>query len=150
MNKFHKRKKATSISNFDSHTNLPHYKLLMVLNRLRDNYFDGGEKNSYGTRCVKSIKDNVICLSKYQVKDAVAYLFLIVISQLALSLPTRLLVFVWGLISCQDFSVLFYYQSKWISKLKNNHLIKTRKLCNILYTDDLSSTVMVENLKVII
>ena len=107
MNKFQKRKRATSISNFDSHTNLPHYKLLMVLNRLRDNYFDGGEKNSYGARCVKSIKDNVICLNKYQVKDAVAYLFLIVISQLALSLPTRLLVFVWGLISF--FGILVFY-----------------------------------------
>ena len=107
MNKFQKRKRATSISNFDSHTNLPHYKLLMVLNRLRDNYFDGGEKNSYGARCVKSIKDNVICLNKYQVKDAVAYLFLTVISQLALSLPTRLLVFVWGLISF--FGILVFY-----------------------------------------
>ena len=28
----------------------------------------------YGARCVKNIKDNVICLNKQQIKDAVAYL----------------------------------------------------------------------------
>ena len=41
--------------------------------------FDGGESKyitviSYGTRWVKNIKDNVICLNKQQIKDAVAYL----------------------------------------------------------------------------
>ena len=53
----------------------------MVLNSLIDFCFDGGEikyitVNNYGVRCIKNIKDNVICLNKQQKKDAVAYLLL--------------------------------------------------------------------------
>ena len=53
----------------------------MVLNSLIDFCFDGGEikyitVNNYGARCIKNIKDNVICLNKQQKKDAVAYLLL--------------------------------------------------------------------------
>ena len=62
-------------------TKLPHNKLLMVLSNFIDFRFDGGEckyitVNSYGARWVKNIKDNVICLNKDQIKDAVAYLLL--------------------------------------------------------------------------
>ena len=79
-----KRRKATSVSTFDFstlYTKLPHNKLLMVLNSLIDFCFDGGEckyitVNNYGARWVKNIKDNVICLNKQQIKDAVAYLLL--------------------------------------------------------------------------
>ena len=53
----------------------------------------------YGARCVKNIKDNVICLNKQQIKDAVAYLlFIIVISLSVLRFSVRLLIFLWGLI----------------------------------------------------
>ena len=82
MNGLNKRRKATSVSTFDFsilYTKLPHNKLLMVLNSLIDFCFDGGENkyitvNNYGARWVKNIKDNVICLNKQQIKDAVAYL----------------------------------------------------------------------------
>ena len=82
MNGLIKRRKATSVSTFDFptlYTKLPHDKLLMVLNSLIDFCFDGGENvyitvNNYGARWVKNIKDNVTCLSKQQIKDAVAYL----------------------------------------------------------------------------
>ena len=42
---------------------------------------DGGEckyitVNNYGVRWINNIKDNVICLNKQQIKDAVAYLLL--------------------------------------------------------------------------
>ena len=66
LNKLNKRQKATSISSFELctlQTNLLNDKLLMVLNRLRDVYFDGGERNSYGTRWVKDMKDNKIILT---------------------------------------------------------------------------------------
>ena len=84
MNGLNKRKKAISVSNFDFstlYTKLPHSKLLMVLNGLIHFCFDGGESeyitfNNYGARWVKNIKDNVICLNKQQIKDAVAYLLL--------------------------------------------------------------------------
>ena len=83
MNGFNKRKKATSVLTFDFsilYTKLAHNKLLMVLNSLIDSCFDGECEyitvNNYGARWVKNIKDNVICLNKQQVKDAVAYLLL--------------------------------------------------------------------------
>ena len=51
----------------------------MVLNSLIDFSFDEGESeyiavNSYGARWVKITKDNVSCLNKLEIKDAVAYL----------------------------------------------------------------------------
>ena len=82
MNVLNKLRKATSVSTFDFstlYTKLPHSKLLMVLNSLIDFRFDGAEckyitVNNYGARWVNNIKDNVICLNKQQIKDAVAYL----------------------------------------------------------------------------
>ena len=63
------------------YTKLPHNKLLMVLNSLIDFCFDGRESkyitvNNYGACWVTHIKDNVIYLTKQQIKDAVAYLLL--------------------------------------------------------------------------
>ena len=70
----------------------------MVFNNLIDFCFDGGESkyitvNNYGARWVKNIKDNVICLNKQQIKDAVAYLLLS-----CYFTSVRLSVFLWGLI----------------------------------------------------
>ena len=53
----------------------------MVLNSLIDFSFDQGESeyitvNSYGVRWVKITKDNVSCLNKQGIKDAVAHLHL--------------------------------------------------------------------------
>ena len=84
MNGLNKWRKATFVSTFDFstlYTKLPHNKLLMVLNSLIDFCFDGEEckyitVNNYGACWVKNIKDNVICLNKQQIKDAVAYLLL--------------------------------------------------------------------------
>ena len=63
MNGLNKRRKATSVSNFDFstlYTQLPHNKLLMVLNSLIDFYFDGESKyitvNNYGASWVKISK----------------------------------------------------------------------------------------------
>ena len=60
---------------------LPHNKLLKVLNNLTDFCFDGAEDKyitvkSYGARWVKVIKHNQMHLNKQQIKDAIAYLFL--------------------------------------------------------------------------
>ena len=78
MNRPNKRRKATSLS-VTSLSPLPHNKLLMVLNSLIDFWFDGEEIkyitfNNYGAHWVKNIKDNVICLNKQQIKNAVAFL----------------------------------------------------------------------------
>ena len=84
MNWLNKWRKGTSVAAFDfstMYTKLPHNKRLMVCNSLIDFCFDGGEckyiaVNNYGARWVKNIKDNVVCLNKQQIKDAVAYLLL--------------------------------------------------------------------------
>ena len=83
MNGLNKRRKVTSVLTFDFstlYTKFSHNKILMVLNSLIDFCFDGGESkhntvNNYGVPWVKNIKDNVICLNKQYMKDAVAYLF---------------------------------------------------------------------------
>ena len=51
----------------------------MVLDSLIDFCFDGGESkhitvNNHRARWVKTFKDNLICLNKQQVKDAVSHL----------------------------------------------------------------------------
>ena len=64
MNELNKRRKVTSVSTFDFsnlYTELPHNKLLMVLNSQIDFCFDGGEckyikVNNYGARWVKVSK----------------------------------------------------------------------------------------------
>ena len=84
MNGLNKRRKATSVLTFNFSTlynKLSHNKLLMVLNSLIDFYFDGGECkyitiNNYGARWANNIEDNVMCINKQQIKDAVAYLVL--------------------------------------------------------------------------
>ena len=58
---------------------MPHNKVLMVLNILIYIWFDRGESKYitvmyYGAHWIKNIKDDVICLSKQQIKYAVAYL----------------------------------------------------------------------------
>ena len=106
MNELNKRRKATSVSTFDFstlYTKLPHNKLLMILNSLIDFCFDGGEckyirVNNYGACWVNNIKDNVICLNKQQIKDAVAYLLLNCYFTVGPEIFVRLLVFLWGLI----------------------------------------------------
>ena len=150
MNGLNKRKKATSVSTFDFstlYTKLPHNKLLMVLNSLIDFCFDGGEckyitVNNYGARWVNNIKDNVICLNKQQIKDAVAYLLLNCYFTVGPKIFCQIIGIPIGLIQLPFFANVFlcFYESKWMNKLKKNDLIKARKLCNIFrFIDDLNS-----------
>ena len=80
MNGLNKHRKGTSVSNFHFstlYTKLPHNRLLMIINSLIDFCFDEGESNyikvnSHGACWVKNVKDNLICLNKQKIKDAVA------------------------------------------------------------------------------
>ena len=150
MNGLNKRRKATSVSTFDFstlYTKLPHNKLLMVLNSLIDFCFDGGESkyitvNNYGARWVKNIKDNVICLNKQQIKDAVAYLLLNCYFTVDPKIFCQIIGIPMGSDPAPFFANLFlyFYESKWMNELKKNDLIKARKLCNIFrFIDDLNS-----------
>ena len=138
MNELNKRRKATSVSTFDFstlYTKLPHNKLLMILNSLIDSRFEGGERkyiivNNYGARCVKNIKDNVICLNKQQIKDAVAYLLF----NCCFTAGTK--------IFCQNIGIpmgsdpvpffanlfLYCYKSKLMNKLKKYDLPRRHRM----------------------
>ena len=119
----------------------------MVLNNLIDFCFDGGEskyitvKNS-GARWVTNIKDNVICLNKQKIKDAVAYLLLNCYFTVGPKIFCQITGIPMGSDSAPFFANLFlyFYESKWMNELKKNDLIKARKLCNIFrFIDDLNS-----------
>ena len=150
MNGFNKRRKATSVSTlefFIFYTKLPNNKLLMVLNSLIDFCFDGGESkyitvNNYGARWVKKIKDNVICLNKQQMKDAVPYVLL----NCCFAVGPKIFCQIIGILMGSDLApffadlFLYFYERKWMNKLKKNDLIKARNLCNIFrFIDDLNS-----------
>ena len=134
MNGLNKRRKATSVSTFDFssfYTKLPHNKLLMVLNSLIDFCFDGGENkyitvNNYGAHWVKKITDNAKCLNKLQIKDAIAYLLF----NCYFTVDPKIFCQITGIPMGSDpvhfFANLFlyFYESKWMNKLKKNDLIK--------------------------
>ena len=147
MNGVNKRRETTSVSTFDFptlYTKLPHNKILMVLNSLIDFYFDGGESkyitvNNYGARWVKNIEDNVICLSKQQIKDVVAYLLFNCYFTVGPKTFCQIIDIPMGSDAAPLFAnlVLYFYESKWMKELKKNDLIKTRKLSNIFrFIDD--------------
>ena len=149
MNGLSERKKATSVSTFDFstlYTKLPHNKLLMVFNSLIDFCFYGGENkyitvNNYGADWVKYIKDNVICLNKQQIKDAVACLLF----NCYFTVGPKTFCQIIGIPMGSDPApfcqfILIFLWNKWLNELKKNDLIKTRKLCNIFsFIDCLNS-----------
>ena len=147
MNGLNKRRKATSVSTFDFstlYTKLPHNKLLMVLNSLIDFCFDGGEckyitVNNYGARWVNNVKDNVICLSKQQINDEIAYLLLNCYFTVGPKIFCQIIGIPMGSDPAPFFANLFSILMR-INELKKNDLIKARKLCNIFrFIDDLNS-----------
>ena len=94
--------------------------------------------NNYGVRCVKNIKDNVICLNKQQVKDAVAYLLFNCYFTVGLKIFCQIM----GSDPATFFANLFlyFYESKCMNELQKNDLIKARKLCNTFrFIDDLNT-----------
>ena len=150
MNNLNKRKKANSVSTFDFstlYTKLPHDKLLMVLHKLIDFCFDGGENKyivvkSYGARWVKEYKNDQICYNKQKIKDAVTYLLSNCYFHVGFKIFRQIIGIPMGSDPAPFFANLFlyYYESKWINEIKRTDLIRARKLCNIFrFIDDLST-----------
>ena len=91
---------------------------------------------------INNIKDNVICLYKQQIKNAVAYLLLNCYFTVGSKIFCQIIGISMGSDPASVFanSFLHFYESKWMNKLKKNDLIKARKLCNIFrFIDDLNS-----------
>ena len=150
MHGLNKRRKTTSVSTCDFstlYTKLSHNKLLMVLNSLIDFCFDAGESkhitvNSYGARWVKNIKGNVICLNKQQIKDTIDYLFHSCYFTVGPKIFCQIIGIPMGSDLAPSFAnlSLYFCDSKRMSELKKNDLIKPRKLCNTFrFIDDLNS-----------
>ena len=150
INGLNKRRRATSVSTFDFstlYTKLPHNKHLMVLISLIDFCFDGGENkyitvNNYEAPWVNNIKGNVICLTKQQIKDAVAYLLFNCYFTVGRKNFCQIIGIPMGFAPASFFANLFlyFYETKLMNKLKKNDLIKVRKLCNIFrFIDYLNS-----------
>ena len=83
-------------------------------------------------RWVKIIKDDRICLNKQQI-DAVTYLLFNCFFTVGPKIFCQIIGIPIGSDPAPFFVDLFlyFYESKWINKLKKNDLIKARKLCNI-------------------
>ena len=85
---------------------------------------------NYGARWVNNIKDNVICLNKQQIKDAVTYLLLNCYFTVGPNIFCQITGIPMGSDPAPFFANLFvyFYESKWMNELKKNDLIKARKL----------------------
>ena len=128
MNGINKGRKDTSVSTFGFstlYTKLPCNNLQMVLNSLIDFCFSGGERkyirvNNYGARWVKNIEDNVICLNKQQIRDAVAYLLLNCYFTVDPKIFCQIIGIPMASHPAPSFANLFLYycESKWMNELK--------------------------------
>ena len=119
----------------------------MVLHHLIDFCFDGGENkfiqiNKFGARWTREVKNNRICFSKQQIKDAVSYLR----SNCYFTVGPKIFCQIIGIPMGSDpapfFANLFlyYYESRWMNELKKKDLIRVRKLYNISrFIDDLNA-----------
>ena len=90
----------------------------------------------------KKNQDNLICPNKQQIKDAVAYLLFNCCFAVGPKIFCQIIGFPTGSDPALFFANLFlyFYESKWMDKLKKNVLIKARKLCSIFrFIDDLNS-----------
>ena len=81
-----------------------------------------------GARWVKNIRDNVICINKQQIKDAVDYLLF----NCCYTVGPKIFCQIIGIPMESDpapfFENLFldFYECKWMNELKKNDLIKAR------------------------
>ena len=91
---------------------------------------------------MKSIKDNVICLNKEQIKHAVAYLLFNCHFTVRPKVICQIIGIPMGSDPAPFFANLFLHfnERKWMNELKKNDLLKARKLCNTFrFIDDLNS-----------
>ena len=104
---------------------------------------EAGGRTELKKEMSKNIKDNVICLNKQQMKDAVAYLLFNYFT-VGPKIFCQIIGTPMGSDPAPFFANLFLYlyKSKWMNELKKNDLIKVRKLCNIFrFVDDLNSII---------
>ena len=148
IHRLNKRKKANCLLAFDFstlYTNIPHSKLINVLNELIDFCFKGWEDKkivvtSFGAKWVTDASKYDLVFDKKMVKDALKYLM----SSCFFTIGNQLFKQVIGIPMGSDPApfmanlFLYFYENKWVQNLKREDLISARKFANTFrFIDDL-------------
>ena len=141
IKKLNSRNKAQTVSTFDFttlYTKIPHDKLVFVMNELIDVCFKGGTNQhvavtSHGAHWISRPDKRKICFSKTSFKEAVKYLM----SNCFFTIGSLLFRQVIGIHMGSDPApfmanlFLYYYENKWINKLKKSDIGRARRYSNI-------------------
>ena len=148
LRKVSKSRRAKRISTFDFstlYTNIPHNKLINVLNELIDFCFKGWENKhiavtKYGAKWVTDVTKHDLVFSKEKIKDALKFLM----SSCFFTLGNLLFKQVIGISMGSDPAplmanlFLYFYENKWLMQLKRKDLVSARKFGNTFrFIDDL-------------
>ena len=148
INSLNKRNKASSVSTFDFstlYTNIPHDKLLSVLNELVEFCFKGSGRDfitvdNYCARWTNEPKDNKMVFSKSSIKKCIKYL----LNNCFFKFGDKIFKQVIGIPMGSDPApfmanlFLYSYESKWVLKTKKCHLKEARMFGNTFrFIDDL-------------
>ena len=148
IHQLNSRKKGKCMSTFDFstlYTKIPHHKLIKVLNELVDFCFQGGCKKKiavtkFGAKWVSNKSKCELTFDKQQIKDAIKYLM----DNCQFTLGDKVFQQIIGIPMGSDPApfmanlFLYYYESRWIKKLKKKDLNIARKFGNTFrFIDDL-------------
>ena len=150
IHKINSRSKARSVMTFDFstlYTKIPHNKLLYVLNQLVDFCFKGGDKSfivvsEWGAKWVNSVNDQNVWFDKKRIKSAVKYLLDNCFFKVGNFLFRQRIGIPMGSDPAPFFANLFlyFYESKWINKIKKESLYRARRFANTFrFIDDLDA-----------
>ena len=148
INNLNKRNRALSLTTFDFstlYTNIPHDKLLSVLNELVDFCFKGSTKNyitvdNYRARWTDEPDNNKVFFTKMSLKKSIKYL----LNNCFFKFGDKVLRQVIGIPMGSDPApfmanlFLYFYENKWILKTKKSNLKEARMFGNTFrFIDDL-------------
>ena len=150
IHKINSRSKARSVMTFDFstlYTKIPHNKLLYVLNQLIDFCFKGGDKSyivvsEWGAKWVNNVNDHNIWFDIKRIKSAVKYLLDNCFFKVGNFLFRQCIGIPMGSDPAPFFANLFlyFYESKWINKIKKESLYRARRFTNTFrFIDDLDA-----------
>ena len=148
IDKINKRGNAKSISTYDFsslYTNIPHDKLLTVLNEIVDFAFNGGSRDyvsitKRGAHFVKNTKNVKQYYNKTAIKDSIKFILENCYFTVGKSVYKQIIGIPMGSDPAPFFAnfFLYYYESNWMKDLKKKKIGKEFKYGNIFrFIDDL-------------
>ena len=145
LNKGHRAKRVSTFDFSTLYTNIPHNKLIAVLNELIDFCFQGREDKliaitKYGAKWVADKSKYELLFDKEKIKSALEFLM----SSCFFTLGNLLFKQVIGIPMGSDPApfmanlFLYFYENKWLSELKKKDLFSARRFSNTFrFIDDL-------------